>query len=97
MPVALDPVPATVPLVVVAHDDPGTADALRHAVETAAGFRVAVAQPGPSGLAAALATGPTVALVGCALLAELPASTPDANGAGEPLPTGAQVASLEQV
>jgi len=73
MPVALEPVPATLPLVVVAHDDPGTADALRHAVETAAGFRVAVAQPGPAGLAAALATGPAVALVGCAVLAELPA------------------------
>jgi len=71
--VALEPVPATLPLVVVAHDDPGTADALRHAVETAAGFRVAVAQPGPAGLAAALATGPAVALVGCAILAELPA------------------------
>lgn len=69
---ALEPVPATLPLVVVAHDDPGTADALRHAVETAAGFRVAVAQPGPAGLAAALATGPAVALVGCAVLAELP-------------------------
>jgi len=73
MPVALEPIPATLPLVVVAHDDPGTADALRHAVETAAGFRVAVAQPGPAGLAAALATGPAVALVGCAVLAELPA------------------------
>jgi cellulose biosynthesis protein BcsQ len=71
--VALDPVPANPPLVVVAHDDPGTADALRHAVEATAGFRVAVAQPGPAGLAAALATGPAVALVGCALLAELPA------------------------
>jgi pilus assembly protein CpaE len=73
MPVALEPVPATLPLVVVAHDDPGTADSLRHAVEAAAGFRVAVAQPGPAGLAAALATGPAVALVGCALLPELPA------------------------
>ena len=73
---ALEPVPATLPLVVVAHDDPGTADALRHAVETAAGFRVAVAQPGPAGLAAALATGPAVALVGCAVLAELPAGCP---------------------
>jgi cellulose biosynthesis protein BcsQ len=70
--VALEPDLATVPLVVVAHDDPGTADALRHAVE-GTGFRVAVAQPGPAGLAAALATGPAVALVGCALLAELPA------------------------
>jgi cellulose biosynthesis protein BcsQ len=73
MPVAPEPVPATLPLVVVAHDDPGTANSLRHAVEAAAGFRVAVAQPGPAGLAAALATGPAVALVGCALLPELPA------------------------
>jgi cellulose biosynthesis protein BcsQ len=73
MPVALEPVPATLPLVVVAHDDPGTADSLRHAVETAAGWRVAVAQPGPAGLAAALATGPAVALIGCAVLADLPA------------------------
>jgi cellulose biosynthesis protein BcsQ len=71
--VALEPVPATVPLVVVAHDDPATADALRHAVEAAAGFGVAVAQPGPAGLAAALATGPAVALVGCGLLADVPA------------------------
>jgi len=77
--VALEPVPATLPLVVVAHDDPATADSLRHAVETAAGFRVAVAQPGPAGLAVALATGPAVALVGCALLADLPA------GCGIPL------------
>jgi DNA-binding NarL/FixJ family response regulator len=73
MPVAPEPVPATLPLVVVAHDDPGTANSLRHAVEAAAGFRVAVAQPGPAGLAAALATGPAVALIGCALLPELPA------------------------
>jgi len=77
--VAPEPVPATLPLVVVAHDDPATADSLRHAVETAAGFRVAVAQPGRAGLAAALATGPAVALVGCALLADLPA------GCGIPL------------
>jgi cellulose biosynthesis protein BcsQ len=73
MPVAPEPVSATLPLVVVAHHDPGTADSLRHAVEAAAGFRVAVAQPGPAGLAAALASGPAVALVGCALLPELPA------------------------
>jgi hypothetical protein len=79
MPVALEPVPATVPLVVVAHDDPGTADALRHAIETAAGWRAAVAQPGATGLAAALATGPAVALVGCAVLADLPP------GCGTPL------------
>jgi cellulose biosynthesis protein BcsQ len=73
MPVAPEPIPATLPLVVVAHDDPGTADSLRHAVEAAAGFTVAVAQPGAAGLAAALAAGPAVALVGCALLPELPA------------------------
>jgi Flp pilus assembly CpaE family ATPase len=73
MPVALEPVPATVPLVVVAHDDPATADSLRHAVETAAGWRVAVAQPDPGGLAVALAADPAVALVGCAVLADLPA------------------------
>jgi pilus assembly protein CpaE len=78
MPVALEPVPATVPLVVVAHDDPGTADALRHAVE-AAGWRATVAQPGATGLAAALAAGPAIALVGCAVLADLPA------GCGTPL------------
>jgi cellulose biosynthesis protein BcsQ len=61
------------PLVVIAHDDPGTAEALKHAVETAAGWRVAIARPGPAGLAAALATGPSVALVGCGVLDELPA------------------------
>jgi len=61
------------PLVVVAHDDPGTADSLRHAVETAAGWRVAVAEAGQRGLGAALAAGPAVALVGCAVLADLPA------------------------
>jgi cellulose biosynthesis protein BcsQ len=73
MPVALEAVPDTVPLVVVAHDDPATADSLRHAVETAAGWRVAVAQPDPAGLAAALAADPAVAVVGCAALADLPA------------------------
>ena len=56
----------------IAHDDPATADGLRHAVE-AAGWRAAVAQPGPGGLAAASATRPAVALVGCGLLAGLPA------------------------
>jgi CheY-like chemotaxis protein len=63
--------PDSPPLLVVAHDDPGTTDALRHAVE-GAGWRVAVAQPGAAGLAAALAAGPAVALVGCATLGDLP-------------------------
>jgi CheY-like chemotaxis protein len=62
------------PLLVVAHDDAGTADGLRHAVETA-GWRVAVAQPGAAGLAAALTARPAVALVGCALLRDLPAGS----------------------
>ena len=70
---ALEPVPDTVPLVVVAHDDPATADSLRHAIEAAAGWSVAVAQPDPAGLAAALAADPAVAVVGCAALADLPA------------------------
>jgi cellulose biosynthesis protein BcsQ len=70
--VALEPVPTMLPLVVIAHDDPDTAASLRHAVETAAGWQVAVAEPGPAGLAAALAAGPTAALVGCSLLADLP-------------------------
>ena len=70
---ALEPVLSIPRLVVVAHDDPATADSLRHAVESAAGWRVLVAGPGDVGLAAALAAGPSVALVGCALLANLPA------------------------
>jgi pilus assembly protein CpaE len=74
--VALEPVPAPPPLVVVVHDDPGTADSLRHAVVTAAGWQVVVADPGPAGLAAALAAGPSVALVDCAALASLPAGCP---------------------
>jgi cellulose biosynthesis protein BcsQ len=61
------------PLVVLAHDDPGTADSLRHAVQSATGWQVVMADPSPAGLAAALATGPSVALVGCAALAGLPA------------------------
>ena len=66
--------PDSQPLLVVAHDDAGTADGLRHAVETA-GWRVAVAQPGAAGLAAALTARPAVALVGCALLGDLPAGS----------------------
>jgi hypothetical protein len=73
MPVALEAVTDTVPLVVVAHDDPATADSLRHAIETAAGWRVAVAQPDPAGLTAALAADPALAVVGCAALADVPA------------------------
>ena len=69
---ALDPVPSMPPLVVIAHDDPGTADSLRHAVQSATGWQVAMADPSPAGLSAALAAGPPVALVGCAALASLP-------------------------
>jgi Flp pilus assembly CpaE family ATPase len=72
MPVALAPVPSVPPLVVIAHDDPGTADSLRHAVESAVGWQVRMADPSPAGLTAALASGPSVALVGCAALANLP-------------------------
>ena len=69
---ALAPVPSIPPLVLVAHDDPGTADSLRHAVETAAGWQVLMADPSHAGLTAALASGPSVALIGCAALANLP-------------------------
>jgi pilus assembly protein CpaE len=72
MPVAHAPVPSTPPLVVIAHDDPGTADSLRHAVESTAGWQVLMADPSPAGLTTALASGPSVALVGCAALANLP-------------------------
>ena len=72
MPVAVAPVPSTPPLVVIAHDDPGTADSLRHAVESTAGWQVLMADPSPAGLTTALASGPSVALVGCAALANLP-------------------------
>jgi cellulose biosynthesis protein BcsQ len=70
--VALEPDPSTSPLVVVVHDDPGTADSLRHAVEAATGWPAGVADPSPAGLAAALAGGVAVALVGCGALASLP-------------------------
>ena len=72
MPVALAPVPSMPPLVLIAHDDPGTADALRHAVESATGWQVLMADPSHVGLTAALASGPSVALIGCAALANLP-------------------------
>lgn len=70
---ALEPVPSMPPLVVIAHDDPGTADSLRHAVESTSGWQVVMADPSPAGLTAALVAGPSVALVGCAALANLPA------------------------
>jgi Flp pilus assembly CpaE family ATPase len=73
MPVALEPIGSLPPLVVVAHDDPGTADSLRHAVEAATGWRVVMADPSPAGLAAALGTGASVALIGCAALGNVPA------------------------
>jgi pilus assembly protein CpaE len=71
--VALAPVPSMPPLVVVVHHDPGTADSLRHAVESASGWQVLAADPSPAGVATALAAGPSVALVGCDALAHLPA------------------------
>ncbi|HTE69996.1 MAG TPA: hypothetical protein VK942_14745, partial [Actinomycetes bacterium] len=61
---ALETVPAMPPLVVIAHDDPATADSLRHAVDTTAGWQVVVAEPGRTGLAAASSADPSVALVG---------------------------------
>ena len=70
---ALAPVPSMPPLVVVVHHDPGTADSLRHAVESASGWQVLAADPDPAGVAAALAAGPSVALVACDALAYLPA------------------------
>ena len=73
---ALVPVPSMPQLAVVAHDDPGTADSLRHAVEAVAGWQVLLADPRPAGLAAAIAGEPSVALVGCDALAHLPADCP---------------------
>jgi pilus assembly protein CpaE len=71
--VALAPAPSMPPLVVVVHHDAGTADSLRHAVESASGWQVLAADPSPAGVAAALAAAPSVALVGCDALAHLPA------------------------
>src|SRR6266536_1545797 len=67
------PAPQSQPFAVVAHDDPGTAEALRHAAGTA-GWRVVVAAPGQHGLEAALTSRPAVAVVGCGRLGELPGS-----------------------
>ncbi len=69
---ALNMVREVPPLVVVAHEDAGTADSLRHAVETMVRWRAVVAEPGPAGLGAALASGPAAALIGCGLLGDLP-------------------------
>jgi Flp pilus assembly CpaE family ATPase len=74
--VAMDTARDPTPLVVIAHEDPGTADGLRHAVETVAGWRAVVAEPDAAGLGAAIAGGPSVALVSCALLADVPAASP---------------------
>jgi cellulose biosynthesis protein BcsQ len=74
MPVALEPAPSIPPLVVVAHEDPAIAESLRHAVESAAGWQVQVALPSVAGLTAALAAGPSVAVIGCTVLANLPAT-----------------------
>jgi cellulose biosynthesis protein BcsQ len=60
-------------LVVIAHEDAATADSLRHAVDSIVGWRAAVAEPGPGGLVAALASGPVAILIGCGLLGDLPA------------------------
>jgi hypothetical protein len=61
----------SLPLVVVAHPDPGVADALRHAVEAVGAWRAAVAEPGRDALCALLANGPAIAVVGCARLRDL--------------------------
>jgi hypothetical protein len=61
----------SLPLVVVAHPDPGVADALRHAVEAAGAWRAAVAGPGRDALHAILAGGAAAVVVGCARLGEL--------------------------
>jgi MinD-like ATPase involved in chromosome partitioning or flagellar assembly len=74
--VALDNVRDRTPLVVIAHEDPGAADSLRHAVETVAGWRAVVAAPDAAALGAALAGGASVALISCALLGDVPAASP---------------------
>ncbi len=73
---AMDNARDRTPLVVIAHEDPGTADSLRHAVETVAGWRVVVAAPEAAALGAALADGASVALVSCALLGDVPGASP---------------------
>src|SRR5262245_50908963 len=66
----------SLPLVAVAHPDPGTADALRHAVESTGDWRAAVAGPGRDALAAMLACGAIIAIVGCARLGDLAPGNP---------------------
>jgi Flp pilus assembly CpaE family ATPase len=63
------------PLVVIAHEDPGMADSLRHAIETFAGWRTVLAGPDPASLGAALASGPAAALVSCGLLGQVPSTS----------------------
>jgi pilus assembly protein CpaE len=70
--VALNMVREVPPLVVIAHEDAATADALHHAVESIVGWRAVVAEPNRNGIAAAIASGPVAALIGCGLLGELP-------------------------
>jgi cellulose biosynthesis protein BcsQ len=65
--------PGTVPLVVVAHEDAGIAESLRHALEADVGWRAVVVPPEEHALAAAVASGVTAALIGCGALADLPA------------------------
>ncbi len=69
---ALDTARDLSPLVVIAHEDPGTADSLRHAIEALAGWRTVLAESDPASLGAALASAPAVALVSCGLLADVP-------------------------
>jgi MinD-like ATPase involved in chromosome partitioning or flagellar assembly len=73
--VALDTARDLSPLVVIAHEDPGTADSLRHAIETFAGWRTILAEPDPASLGAALASAPAAALVSCGLLAHVPSNS----------------------
>lgn len=63
------------PLVVIAHEDPGTADSLRHAIEAFAGWRTVLAEPDAVSLAAALAGAPAAALVSCGLLPYVPSTS----------------------
>ena len=70
----MDTAPDPSPLVVIAHEDPGTADSLRHAIEASAGWRTVLAEPDPASLGAALAGAPAAALVSCGLLAQVPST-----------------------
>ena len=75
----------SLPLVAIAHADPGTADALRHAVESTGDWRAAVAGPGREPLATVLACGAAIAVVGCGRLADLaPGNTVPVLAIGDP-------------